>query len=135
MKHLIKKNNTLQHDCILFTYTYVYLYLSIFLVIPFVWNEMYFNLLVFQALQNENATSNSWPNKVATNASSSQWPVLSSRPNSMSMNKILEDAVSNMSLCGMGISDYYLFISLIFKWNQTSSYLNFKYSRIAIFKV
>jgi len=51
-----------------------------------------------KALQNENATSNSWPNKVTTNASSSQWPVLGSRSNSMSVNNILVDAVSNMNL-------------------------------------
>ncbi|VVC33085.1 Hypothetical protein CINCED_3A022956 [Cinara cedri] len=50
-----------------------------------------------KALLNENPSINCSSDRVLTNASS-QWPVLGSRPNSMSMNDVLEDAIANINL-------------------------------------
>lgn len=36
----------------------------------------------------------------AVASTTSQWPVLGTRPNSMSMNNMLEDAIANMNLLG-----------------------------------
>lgn len=55
---------------------------------------------LLQALQSDNATNNSSP--VLSNGSS-KWPILGSRPNSLSMNNILENAVANMNLHGIFI--------------------------------
>lgn len=56
-------------------------------------------MLMFQALQNENIASGSSSDKIKPNGSF-QWPELGSRPHSMSMNNVLEDAVANMNLHG-----------------------------------
>ncbi|KAL5241094.1 hypothetical protein ACI65C_008504 [Semiaphis heraclei] len=56
------------------------------------------NLSFAKALQNESMASNASSSDQVLPNVSSQWPVLGSRPNSMSMNNILEDAVANMNM-------------------------------------